>query len=109
MALLSDIVAACATLVKPGGWVFFSTLNRNLKSYLFAVIGAVMKAMKGQADAGKVRELIVDEEKGPGPVRYTQPGADLVGRVDCLAEDHTPGNACETPADDQRHGGKLGR
>ena len=34
------IVAACATLVKPGGWVFFSTLNRNVKSYLFAVIGA---------------------------------------------------------------------
>jgi 2-polyprenyl-6-hydroxyphenyl methylase/3-demethylubiquinone-9 3-methyltransferase len=34
------IVKACATLVKPGGWVFFSTLNRNVKSYLFAVIGA---------------------------------------------------------------------
>jgi 2-polyprenyl-6-hydroxyphenyl methylase/3-demethylubiquinone-9 3-methyltransferase len=34
------IVAACATLVKPGGWVFFSTLNRNLKAYLFAVVGA---------------------------------------------------------------------
>lgn len=33
-------VAACAALVKPGGWVFFSTLNRNIKSYLFAVIGA---------------------------------------------------------------------
>lgn len=34
------IVRACATLVKPGGHVFFSTLNRNPKSYLFAVIGA---------------------------------------------------------------------
>ncbi len=34
------IVRACATLVKPGGWVFFSTLNRNVKAYLFAVIGA---------------------------------------------------------------------
>jgi 2-polyprenyl-6-hydroxyphenyl methylase/3-demethylubiquinone-9 3-methyltransferase len=34
------IVRACATLVKPGGWVFFSTLNRNVKSYLFAVVGA---------------------------------------------------------------------
>jgi 2-polyprenyl-6-hydroxyphenyl methylase/3-demethylubiquinone-9 3-methyltransferase len=34
------IVSACATLVKPGGHVFFSTLNRNPKSYLFAVIGA---------------------------------------------------------------------
>jgi 2-polyprenyl-6-hydroxyphenyl methylase/3-demethylubiquinone-9 3-methyltransferase len=34
------IVKAAATLVKPGGHVFFSTLNRNFKSYLFAVIGA---------------------------------------------------------------------
>ncbi|MBT9540332.1 bifunctional 2-polyprenyl-6-hydroxyphenol methylase/3-demethylubiquinol 3-O-methyltransferase UbiG [Thiobacillus sp.] len=34
------IVAACARLVKPGGWVFFSTLNRNAKSYLFAIVGA---------------------------------------------------------------------
>jgi 2-polyprenyl-6-hydroxyphenyl methylase/3-demethylubiquinone-9 3-methyltransferase len=34
------IVRACAQLVKPGGSVFFSTLNRNPKSYLFAVIGA---------------------------------------------------------------------
>jgi 2-polyprenyl-6-hydroxyphenyl methylase / 3-demethylubiquinone-9 3-methyltransferase len=34
------IVRACATLVKPGGWVFFSTINRNLKSFLFAVVGA---------------------------------------------------------------------
>lgn len=35
-----SIVRACAQLVKPGGHVFFSTLNRNPKSYLFAVIGA---------------------------------------------------------------------
>ncbi len=33
-------IAACAKLVKPGGWVFFSTINRNLKAYLLAVIGA---------------------------------------------------------------------
>jgi len=36
----SSTVAACATLVKPGGRVFFSTINRNLKAYLLAVIGA---------------------------------------------------------------------
>ena len=36
----SSAVAACARLVRPGGQVFFSTLNRNPKSYLFAVIGA---------------------------------------------------------------------
>jgi len=34
------MVAACAALARPGGHVFFSTLNRNPKSYLFAVIGA---------------------------------------------------------------------
>jgi len=36
----SSVVLACATLVRPGGWVFFSTLNRNPKSFLFAIIGA---------------------------------------------------------------------
>lgn len=35
-----SIVMACARLVKPGGQVFFSTLNRNPKAYLFAIIGA---------------------------------------------------------------------
>lgn len=35
-----SIMSACAHMVKPGGWVFFSTLNRNPKSYLFAIIGA---------------------------------------------------------------------
>lgn len=36
----ASVVHACAQLVKPGGWVFFSTLNRNPKSFLFAIIGA---------------------------------------------------------------------
>jgi 2-polyprenyl-6-hydroxyphenyl methylase/3-demethylubiquinone-9 3-methyltransferase len=36
----ASVVKACAKLVKPGGWVFFSTLNRNPKSFLFAVVGA---------------------------------------------------------------------
>jgi 2-polyprenyl-6-hydroxyphenyl methylase/3-demethylubiquinone-9 3-methyltransferase len=36
----ASIVQACAQLAKPGGWVFFSTLNRNAKSYAFAVLGA---------------------------------------------------------------------
>lgn len=35
-----SIVQACAKLVKPGGHLFFSTINRNLKAYLFAVVGA---------------------------------------------------------------------
>ena len=36
----SSVVQACAKLCKPGGYIFFSTLNRNPKSYLFAIIGA---------------------------------------------------------------------
>ena len=36
----ASVVNACAALVKPGGWVFFSTINRNLKSFLFAIAGA---------------------------------------------------------------------
>ena len=36
----SSTIAACARLVKPGGRVFFSTINRNPKAYLFAVVGA---------------------------------------------------------------------
>lgn len=36
----ASIIQACANMVKPGGWVFFSTLNRNPKSFLFAIVGA---------------------------------------------------------------------
>ena len=35
-----SIVQACSRLVKPGGWVFFSTINRNPKAFLFAIVGA---------------------------------------------------------------------
>ncbi|WP_399679626.1 bifunctional 2-polyprenyl-6-hydroxyphenol methylase/3-demethylubiquinol 3-O-methyltransferase UbiG [Xenophilus sp.] len=34
------VVRACAELVKPGGWVFFSTINRNAKAFLAAIVGA---------------------------------------------------------------------
>ena len=36
----SSIVKACASLVKPGGYVFFSTINRSSKAFLFAIVGA---------------------------------------------------------------------
>ncbi|MBP6116683.1 MAG: bifunctional 2-polyprenyl-6-hydroxyphenol methylase/3-demethylubiquinol 3-O-methyltransferase UbiG [Neisseriaceae bacterium] len=36
----ASVIRACTELAKPGGWVFLSTLNRNLKSYVQAVIGA---------------------------------------------------------------------
>lgn len=52
----AQVIAACRTLVKPGGQVFFSTINRNPKSYLFAIIGAeyVLKLLpKGTHDYQK--------------------------------------------------------
>lgn len=36
----ASVIAACARLAKPGGAIFFSTINRNPKSYLFAIVGA---------------------------------------------------------------------
>lgn len=52
----ASIIRACARMVKPGGHVFFSTLNRNLKSYLFAVVGAeyILKLLpRGTHEYGK--------------------------------------------------------
>lgn len=52
----ASVIAACATLVKPGGDVFFSTLNRNPKAFLLAIIGAeyVMNMLpKGTHEYGK--------------------------------------------------------
>ena len=51
-----SIVNACTQLVKPGGFVYFSTVNRNAKSYLFAILGAeyIMKMLpKGTHDYSK--------------------------------------------------------
>ena len=36
----ASVVKACATLVRPGGWVFFSTINRSAKAFVFAIVGA---------------------------------------------------------------------
>ena len=52
----ASVVAACAAMTKPGGTVFFSTINRNPKSYLFAVIGVeyVLRMLpKGTHEYGK--------------------------------------------------------
>ncbi len=51
-----SVISACATLCKPGGDMYFSTLNRNPKSYLFAIVGAefVLKLLpKGTHDYAK--------------------------------------------------------
>jgi 2-polyprenyl-6-hydroxyphenyl methylase/3-demethylubiquinone-9 3-methyltransferase len=52
----ASTIAACARLARPGGWLFFSTLNRNPKSFLFAIVGAeyVLKLLpRGTHDYGK--------------------------------------------------------
>lgn len=36
----ASVVSACSQLVKPGGWVFFSTINRNAKAFMLAIVGA---------------------------------------------------------------------
>jgi 2-polyprenyl-6-hydroxyphenyl methylase / 3-demethylubiquinone-9 3-methyltransferase len=36
----ASVVRACATLARPGGWVFFSTINRNAKAFVFAIVAA---------------------------------------------------------------------
>ena len=36
----ASIVSACARLLKPGGWAFWSTINRNAKAFAFAIVGA---------------------------------------------------------------------
>lgn len=60
-----SILKACQTLVKPDGHVFFSTINRNLKSYTFAIIGAeyVMKLLpRGTHDYKKfIRPAELDQ------------------------------------------------
>ncbi len=51
-----SVINACATLVKPGGHLFFSTINRNAKAYLFAIVGAeyLLKILpKGTHDFAK--------------------------------------------------------
>lgn len=53
----ASVVSACARLVKPGGWVFFSTINRNPKAFLLAIVGAeyVLKMLpRGTHEFGKL-------------------------------------------------------
>ncbi len=51
-----SVIRSCAQLVKPNGWIFFSTINRNPKSYLYAIIGAeyILKLLpRGTHEYGK--------------------------------------------------------
>jgi 2-polyprenyl-6-hydroxyphenyl methylase / 3-demethylubiquinone-9 3-methyltransferase len=74
-------VDACARLVKPGGHVFFSTINRNPKSYLFAVIGAeyILKLLpRGTHDYAK---FIKPSELSSMCRRASLTVADVIGMV----------------------------
>lgn len=77
----SAIVQACSALVKPGGSVFFSTINRNPKAYLHAIVGAeyILKLLpKGMHDYAKfirpselarwarAADLTIDDLQGMG-------------------------------------------
>jgi 2-polyprenyl-6-hydroxyphenyl methylase / 3-demethylubiquinone-9 3-methyltransferase len=81
------VIAACARLVKPGGWVFFSTINRNPLSYLMAIIGAeyVLRLLPRKThqwrrfikpqelvDAAGACGLMLEDSRGLGYNPFTQ-------------------------------------
>ena len=65
----ASVIDACARLVRPGGWVFFSTLNRNLKSYALAVVGAeyVLACYRGEPTTTPASSAPRSWTPGPGP------------------------------------------
>ncbi|NHZ39254.1 bifunctional 2-polyprenyl-6-hydroxyphenol methylase/3-demethylubiquinol 3-O-methyltransferase UbiG [Massilia aquatica] len=81
------VVDACAAMVKPGGWVFFSTINRNALSYLMAIVGVeyvlrilpvgthqYSRLIKPAELAGMAREagLVLADQRGLGYNPLTQ-------------------------------------
>jgi 2-polyprenyl-6-hydroxyphenyl methylase / 3-demethylubiquinone-9 3-methyltransferase len=82
-----EVVAACAAMVKPGGWVFFSTINRNPLSYLTAIVGVehVLRILpKGTHQYGRFIKpdellamanaagLVLEDKRGLGYNPFTQ-------------------------------------
>jgi len=60
----SSIVSACAQLVKPGGWVFFSTIHRNPKAFMWAIVGAEYLLRLLPRGTHEYRKLIRPSELG---------------------------------------------
>ena len=58
----ASVIRACHTLVKPGGRVFFSTINRNPKAYLFAIVGAEYVARVLPKGTHQYRDFIKPSE-----------------------------------------------
>jgi 2-polyprenyl-6-hydroxyphenyl methylase / 3-demethylubiquinone-9 3-methyltransferase len=74
-----SVVAACARLVRPGGEVFFATLNRNLKSFLFAIIGAELILRLVQSGTHSYRRFVKPQELKDWAVRSGLGFQDLTG------------------------------
>ena len=80
----ASIIEACHKLVKPGGHVFFSTINRNPKAYLFAIIGAEYllryrhrRYLKNADDVPEklgLRLPVLDKPISPSPVHLQRLG-----------------------------------
>jgi len=90
----SAIVRACYAMAKPGGWVFFSTLNRNPKSYLFAILGAeyILKLLpKGTHEFARfIRPAELTRwvrEAGLNPLQFKGLGYNLLTQQYSLNED----------------------
>jgi len=60
----ASVVAACAQLVRPGGQVFFSSINRNAKAFLFAIVGAEYLLKLLPRGTHEYRKLIRPSELG---------------------------------------------
>lgn len=73
------IVKACAQLVKPGGHLFFSTINRNPKSYLFAIIGAEYVLKLLPAGTHDYAKFIKPSELSSWARQYGLDGGELIG------------------------------
>lgn len=73
-------VAACAGLAKPGGWIFFSTINRNPKAFLFAIVGAPTIANK---NALGFRLMVEKKIQPPGLARPAQAATVAAGSGTC--------------------------
>jgi 2-polyprenyl-6-hydroxyphenyl methylase/3-demethylubiquinone-9 3-methyltransferase len=60
----ASVVRACSRLVKPGGWVFFSTINRNAKAFALAIVGAEHVLSLLPKGTHRVREVHPSERAG---------------------------------------------
>ena len=80
----ASVIRACTTLVKPGGDVFFATLNRNIKSFIFAIIGAEYVLRIVQRGTHSYRMFIKPSELGAWARSAGLYQKDLTGHIPTL-------------------------